>query len=146
MTQLSPTAQAAYWNDWYHNKGGKEKSLENVKRWRQANPHRHLFAARKTQARAGGKHEWTVEFEDIAWPTHCPALDIELDYSYGGKGKHSHDNSPSLDRLDNARGYVKGNVIVVSCLANRIKNSSTPAQLARVAAFYAGLAHTAGEE
>lgn len=132
--------QQAMWRSWYARKG-KEKVLVSVRKWRAENPHRAMFADRKTRAKERGL-EWTLEFEDFTWPTHCPALGIELDY--GRKiGRHPHDNSPSLDRLDNTRGYVKGNVLVVSQLANRIKSSSTPAQLAAVAAFYAGLSTVA---
>ena len=37
---------------------------------------------------------------------------------------HSKSNSPSIDRLDNTKGYVKGNVWVISTLANNMKNSA----------------------
>ena len=45
-------------------------------------------------------------------------------------------NSPSLDRIDNRRGYEKGNVIVVCTMANSIKNQATPSQIKKVADFY----------
>ena len=45
-------------------------------------------------------------------------------------------NSPSLDRIDNRRGYEKGNVIVVCMMANSIKNQATPSQIKKVADFY----------
>lgn len=59
-------------------------------------------------------------------PTHCPALGVEL------KRGDIHD-SPSLDRLDPARGYTIDNVAWVSQRANRIKNDATLAELYRVA-------------
>ncbi len=127
----------AYWRDWYA-KQGKAAVTAGVDRWRRANPQRYIFGRKKNEVTTSGRHEWALEFTDVVWPTHCPALGIELDYGKKPKG-HASDNSPSLDRLDSSRGYVKGNVLVVSCLANRIKNSSTPAQLAAVAAFYASL-------
>lgn len=46
------------------------------------------------------------------------------------------DASPTLDRIIPRRGYVPGNVIVVSNLANRIKSSATARQIRRVATFY----------
>ena len=130
--------QQAMWRSWYARKG-KARVHASVRKWREENPERRFFANKKNTCARDGKHEWGIEFSDLVWPTHCPALGIELNYVEGGKGGRSHDNSPSLDRLNSSRGYVKGNVLVVSCLANRIKNSSTPEQLARVAAFYAGL-------
>ena len=41
-----------------------------------------------------------------------------------------------MDRLDPAKGYTQGNVLVVSHLANTIKSNATPAQLMQVALFY----------
>jgi hypothetical protein len=41
-----------------------------------------------------------------------------------------------MDRIDNTKGYEKGNVIIVSRLANVIKNQATPSQIKKVADFY----------
>ena len=64
-------------------------------------------------------------------PECCPALGIPL----AVQSKTS-DNSPSLDKIIPALGYVPGNIVVVSHLANRIKSNATPAQLLAVAHFY----------
>jgi hypothetical protein len=64
---------------------------------------------------------FTVDFKDIEWKTHCPILGMELNYDNHG----TRENSPSFDRLDNNKGYVPGNVIIVSWRANRIKNDGT---------------------
>ena len=48
----------------------------------------------------------------------------------------SKDNSVSIDRIDNNRGYVYDNIVIVSMLANRIKNSATPDQIISVGEFY----------
>jgi hypothetical protein len=58
----------------------------------------------------------------------CPVLHIPL-----FKGKtHSH-NSPSIDRMDNSRGYVKGNVRVISNRANTLKRDATPEEIVAIA-------------
>lgn len=69
-----------------------------------------------------GKWEWDLEFEDIVFPTHCPLLGYELNYS-AGKGQDY--SNASLDRIDPTKGYVKGNVRVVSYRANLLKNNAT---------------------
>jgi hypothetical protein len=51
-------------------------------------------------------------------------------------GSDNWQNSPSLDRIDNTKGYEKGNVIMVSHMANSIKNQATPSQIKKVADFY----------
>ena len=43
-----------------------------------------------------------------------------------------HDASPALDRLDNAKGYVKGNVVVISYKANRMKSNATIDEIVRL--------------
>lgn len=73
--------------------------------------------------------------EDIVIPTHCPVLGIELSTSNSQKL----DNSASLDRIDNSKGYVPGNVHVISLKANQIKNNATPAELRSVAQYFEDL-------
>lgn len=40
--------------------------------------------------------------------------------------------SPSLDRIDSSKGYVKGNVRVISARANMLKNNATVEELTLV--------------
>lgn len=69
--------------------------------------------------------------EDIPYVTHCPVFGVELVV-----GTKQHNFSPSLDKIRPELGYVKGNIIVVSFLANRIKSDATPEQIMAVAKFY----------
>jgi len=77
------------------------------------------------------KHEWNIEFNDLSFPTHCPILGIELNYS----ASYRSDDSPSFDRIDSSKGYVKGNVAIMSWRANRIKNDGTAEEHQRIADF-----------
>lgn len=75
------------------------------------------------------------DFESL--PTHCPVLGIPLNYDAGHSGPA--DNRLSVDRIDPAKGYTRGNIVLVSMRANRIKNDATPEELQKIADFYAQL-------
>lgn len=68
------------------------------------------------------------------WPINdlCPVLGIPLIHNI--KGGCVHDSSPSLDRVIPELGYVRGNIIVMSQHANKIKSNETdPAVFRKVA-------------
>lgn len=66
-------------------------------------------------------------------PTHCPIFGMPLEWSSRrGNGSIPLMNSPSLDRIDPSKGYVKGNVWIISNKANSIKNNATHDELKRV--------------
>jgi hypothetical protein len=89
-----------------------------------------LYAARQRARRTGV--EFSITEADIIIPERCPILGIPL--STGAM--EDRESSPSLDRIDNARGYVQGNVIVVSFRANRLKSDASPEELQKLATFY----------
>jgi hypothetical protein len=78
---------------------------------------------------------FSIKVDEIVIPERCPALGIKL--SRGRRSPMGH--SPSLDRIVPSLGYVTGNIIVVSMKANLIKQDANPAELMRVAKFYAKL-------
>ena len=96
------------------------------------------FSNRKGQAKLKGK-EFTIEpkdipgvkieqsMEGIEYPKVCPVLGIELDWNVKING--GQDNSPSLDRIDSTKGYIPGNVMMMSKLANGMKQNATSEQL-----------------
>jgi hypothetical protein len=71
--------------------------------------------------------------EDIVIPTHCPVLGIPLNLS---PSLRERDSSPSLDRIDNSRGYIRGNIVVVSYRVNRLKSDAFVWELEKIAKFY----------
>lgn len=73
-----------------------------------------------------------LKIEDIVVPKRCPVLGIELFHG----AKKICMNSPSIDRIDNSKGYVRGNVLVVSMKANIIKSNASVEEIRRVADFY----------
>jgi len=65
----------------------------------------------------------------------CPALKVPM-IRNTGKNKGKNRFAPSLDKLVPQKGYVKGNVIVVSDLANRIKADATVEESEKTYLFY----------
>jgi hypothetical protein len=72
-----------------------------------------------------------LEPSDIVIPETCPVLGIKLERN---KFKSSA-ASPSLDRIIPERGYIKGNVQVISHKANTIKNNSIVEELEKVLSY-----------
>ena len=105
------------------------------------NPHREIIKrARNLRNRAckrGAKYnawEFTITEDDLDWPTHCPVLPwIELHYP----GRYRHDPAgASLDRIDHEKGYVSGNVRVISVRANLLRKDITHEELRALADFF----------
>lgn len=114
----------------------KPCNIARAKQWQMDNPTRDIFNNKRSRCKRDGK-EFTLDYDSIQWPTHCPVLGIELEYTRRrGKSSSPEKNSPSFDRIDPTKGYVPGNVIIVSNLANTIKSNATVDQLERVASFY----------
>lgn len=73
------------------------------------------------------KYEKDLQIEDIQINRVCPFFKSELDFTF--KSRRRSKFYPSIDRIDSTKGYVTGNVWVVSELANTIKNASTNEEL-----------------
>jgi hypothetical protein len=98
---------------------------------RRANPLKRMVQEAKTRATKKGL-AFDLTPSDLVIPATCPVLGIPL--RRGTKPRE--DATPSIERIDPARGYVRGNVIVVSWRANRIKSDATLAELERIVEFY----------
>ena len=92
-------------------------------RYRFANTFYRQFCTRRNMAI---KHNipFTICFEDIEQPTHCPILGIPLNYGWSGLNKRDPAKA-SIDKLVPELGYVPGNVFVISWRANRLKGDGT---------------------
>jgi hypothetical protein len=112
-------------------KWGKDWRNDEVRKSYLYQAMRAKFRSKKANATRLG-YEFTVQFGDIEFPTHCPILGIQLDY-FAEEGWK--DNSPSFDRLDPKKDYCKGNVFVISMRANRIKNDGTAEEHYQIAEF-----------
>lgn len=115
------------------------KSCDSEKHFKlRRQPERHkklLWYSARTRA-IKNNLKFDIKIEDIVIPKKCPVFGFILKVS---PGKIDRKHSPSIDRINNKKGYTKDNIIVVSYLANALKSNATPKQLRSVADFYSTL-------
>lgn len=98
----------------------------NVTHWA-----KYLLLKAKASARKLGL-PCNLQESDIIVPDTCPVLGIPLKAHMEGRAW----NTPTLDRIDPKGGYVKGNVVVVSWRANRLKCDASLAEIEAIFNFY----------
>ena len=109
----------------------KESGLSSAadRRWMETNPEKCILRSSRSGAKARGiVHELTID--DIVLPACCPVFGVPFDLT---KGKGRNDFSPSVDRIDNSKGYTRDNIQIISTLANSMKNKATKEQLIQFA-------------
>lgn len=118
--------QKKYHKKYYQENYGSIRAKQNVKeRERNAQfPEKKMLITCRNRAKSK-QLPFNLEEKDIFIPSICPILGVPLT-------RHTQ-YAPSLDRINPAKGYVKGNVQVISQLANVMKNNASPEQLRKFA-------------
>ena len=104
----------------------REWEREWSKKRRLEKPEYFLWKAAKRRAKTK-ELDFDITVEDIIIPQFCPLLNIPITHQTG-LGKRT-DGSPSLDRIDNRFGYVRGNILVISWRANFLKSDASLQEL-----------------
>lgn len=71
---------------------------------------------------------FAITVEDVVIPEVCPVFGVVMKQG----SRREHENSPTIDRIIPERGYVKGNIRVISHLANMLKSKATLEQLQKM--------------
>jgi predicted nucleic acid-binding Zn ribbon protein len=100
------------------------KCSQRKNRHRENNPELTLYNTAKNRAKQFG-WEFSITVKDIIIPDFCPYLKIKLKR---GKGV-SQASSPTIDRIDSSKGYITGNIQVISYKANTMKSNATQEEL-----------------
>lgn len=93
--------------------------------WKENHPEIYLWSNAKYRAKKEGI-EFNIEVSDVVIPEFCPYLGLKLDKT---KGRGHNDSLMSLDKIDPKKGYIKGNIEVISYKANRMKNDASLSEL-----------------
>lgn len=112
----------------------KEKVLINRKKRYREDLRKVMYKSAKDRAKRDGL-PFDIEIEDIVIPEKCPVFGIKLEVG----DNYNKMNSPSLDKIIPEKGYVKGNIIVVSVKANTMKSNATIEEMKRLYEFYDNL-------
>lgn len=104
-----------------------EEVRERDKRYRTKNFKKQMFKRARQRAKENSL-EFNITVDDIIVPEKCPILNILL--SIGNKKRE--DNSPSIDRINNNKGYIRGNIIIVSWRANNLKSDASIDELEKL--------------
>lgn len=100
-------------------------NFEANAKWSEKNYERSLWLVAKSRAKKKNII-FDIEVEDIVIPEVCPYFDVPLTRLRRHGRVHT---NASLDRIDPTKGYVKGNIEIISNLANRMKNDATSEEL-----------------
>lgn len=115
-----------------------KNNKEHVKKLRKEryrnNIEKILFRSARERARKKNI-DFNIDITDIVIPDKCPVLGMP--FTVGNNRPVG--NSPTVDRIIPSKGYVKGNIMVISYRANTIKSDARPQELMQVAMFYCNL-------
>lgn len=127
---------------WINNNQDRYRQLNAAatKKVRSTSPERTMVNTARARAKKRGI-DFSITHEDVHIPDVCPVLGIQLHSHLGSSSKGGGwDDSPSIDRIDNNKGYTPDNIVVVSWRANRVKSHISIEEIRKLLEFYDGLA------
>ena len=115
MPHKDPEDAREYKAYWY-SKNRDELKRRATARYNSLTQTKRLVNAARQRAKNKGL-EFDITHEDVVIPEVCPILNKPLE--------RFTPYAPSIDRIDPAKGYIKGNVWIISRRANLMKNDGT---------------------
>jgi len=100
-----------------------------------------LFDLARDRAKRLGR-EFTISIEDVESVDTdiCPILKIPIKRYFHISGRGStgfqRPDSKSLDRIDSTKGYIPGNIRIISWRANSLLKDITQKELQKIAEYY----------
>lgn len=112
-----------------------DKEKLRRKRYKDSHPKKvwAAYAKRDAKNRAAKKglpFDISVAYVESLQTDECPVFGTKFQWMGNGKIKPT---SPSLDRIDPSKGYIEGNLVIISSKANSIKSAYKSKDLYKVA-------------
>lgn len=101
--------------EWHQEKNGKKSITDKIE----------SMLVRAKNRSEEKNVPFNITIEDITFTEICPLLNIPLNWKGGPRDK----DTPSLDRIIPELGYIKGNVRIISNLANMMKSYASAQEL-----------------
>lgn len=98
----------------------KARRRQTLLKWRKENPCKYLLQLAKARAKER-EVIFDLKEEDIIVPDLCPVFKVPFEYGTP--------MTMSIDRIEPNRGYIKGNIQVISWKANRMKQDASLEEL-----------------
>jgi len=126
MSHKNKEKNNQYAREWENRKLQEDPDYRKkvTKRYRENSRLKSLVCISKNRARERGI-EHSITERDLQKVLICPYTGLEIDWTASGK----HIRNPSVDRIDNSKGYIPGNVEVISSMANTMKSNASVTQL-----------------
>lgn len=116
-----------------HPEQAKKSEYDRKQRYIKKDPLRNLL--KQVKCRAKKKNfDFNLTKSDFEnkMPKVCPVLGVPLERN-SEKGWWPY--SPSIDRIDNDKGYISGNVRIISWRANSLKSDATIEEMEKILAY-----------
>jgi hypothetical protein len=132
----TPKPSRQFHKSWVDKDGLQAWCIDCLSKRHRDNPRRLMLVNARARSRRKGL-EFHISEEDIVIPEVCPVLGIPIIVGNGAqiRGSRVSDNSPTLDRKDNNRGYTPENVCVISWRANSLKRDASIGEMEKVLAY-----------
>jgi hypothetical protein len=103
-----------------HGDAYRQHKRDNLKK----DPLGHIFRGTRSRALKRGI-EFSICKTDLNLQDECPCCRQKMEVKAGPIKKGADPRSPSIDRIDNSKGYVVGNVAIICWRCNELKRNGT---------------------
>lgn len=128
------TSKRSYIDILGNHRAGRCKACQS-KAYQERDVRSKLLDGARKRAKAKGI-EFSLEIDDLDIPEFCPVFGTRLDNSSKAPSMIN-TTSPSIDRIDPSKGYVKGNIRIICARANSLKGNASADETMAIAQYVA---------